>query len=205
MSDQLISEINEDLRRENLERFWRRFGQYIVGGSVFILLLTVSAVVWQGYQERQRAAWTADLLSALALAEEGKDKAAVHTLEALRGSAQGELGDVARLWLGQMYLKREDREAARSVLKEVKTPGVYADLARVMAEEDADAATGAFRSTAQEVRAARLLAAGDVPGAVVALKGLRDDALTPAALRERATLLLAALPQQAKPEAGAPR
>lgn len=60
----IIDEVNEDLRREQLTRFWQRVGGYVVAASVVIIVATVSTVLWQNYAARRQAEATEAFLAA---------------------------------------------------------------------------------------------------------------------------------------------
>ena len=68
----IFSEIDEDIRRERLQKLWKRFGPHLIG---LALLIVVGIGGWRGYQymEAQKAAEaSAQFEAAAALAESGK-------------------------------------------------------------------------------------------------------------------------------------
>ena len=50
MSD-VFREVNEDLRREQLKQLWRRFGKYIIGGAVLIVVIVAGYQILQSVQQ----------------------------------------------------------------------------------------------------------------------------------------------------------
>jgi len=50
-----IREVDEDLRRENLEKLWRKYGGYAVIAAVVVVLGTAGYVGWQRYAANHRA------------------------------------------------------------------------------------------------------------------------------------------------------
>ena len=82
MSD-FIREVDEDLRRENLEKLWRRYGSYAVAAAVVIILGVAGYVGWQRYAAGQRAERAQQFQAALALATRPDVVAATQTLQAI--------------------------------------------------------------------------------------------------------------------------
>jgi hypothetical protein len=50
-----IREVDEDLRRERLEKLWRRYGTYAVMAAALVVLGTAANVGWQRYAANHRA------------------------------------------------------------------------------------------------------------------------------------------------------
>jgi hypothetical protein len=66
----IFSEIEEDIRKDRAKRMWDRFGKYVIGGAV-VLVLGVAA--WRGYDAyttSQAAAAGDNFLDAIALVEQ---------------------------------------------------------------------------------------------------------------------------------------
>lgn len=86
----LIDEVNEDLRREKLTRFWQRVGGYVVAVSLVIVAATVSTVLWKNYTAgRQLEATEAFLIADRALKAGDYDGAARQFGELAEKSAGG--------------------------------------------------------------------------------------------------------------------
>lgn len=193
MADHLIDEVDEALRRERLETFWKRFGQYVVAGSIGILLLTVGAVVWQNHEASRRRAWTSAMLDAAAGMEEKKYKEMAAALARAGESADDELAAITQLWRAEMALKQENKNAAMEALEAVSSDDVYghyASLLRLAATgEELPPKPEIFRYTALETRASRFLEDGQAGEAAPVFGKLAEDAATPQSMRERAKLL----------------
>src|SRR5688572_23023181 len=52
MSD-VFKEVDEDLRREQLKSIWDRFGIYIIGAAVLIVVATGGYRLWEYWQDRK--------------------------------------------------------------------------------------------------------------------------------------------------------
>ena len=55
MSD-IFREVDEDIRNERFKRLWDRFGPYVIGVAVLIVVVTAGYRGWQYWQNSQAAA-----------------------------------------------------------------------------------------------------------------------------------------------------
>lgn len=87
MTDQFIQEIQEDLRREKALKLWKRYGPYVIGVLVAVVIATAAVVGWQQYQQAQRAKEGRLFAEAAALAEDGQQEQAAAAFAALAKEA----------------------------------------------------------------------------------------------------------------------
>lgn len=50
MSDSIFREVNEELRNERIRALWRRYGLYVIGGAVAIVLIVAANEAWKWWQ-----------------------------------------------------------------------------------------------------------------------------------------------------------
>jgi hypothetical protein len=48
----IFQEIDEELRRENFAKLWQRYGVYLVGLAVLVVVAVAAVVGWRAYQQR---------------------------------------------------------------------------------------------------------------------------------------------------------
>ena len=205
-SDSFINEVTEEVRREKLYGYLRRYGWI----GVAAVLLLVGGAAWNEYrtaQDRNAAQATGDaLLAALeendpatratAMAQvEGEGAAAAVTL-LLRAATQQEAGDIAA-----------SAETLNMVVTNPDLPEMYRDLAAFKAAmlptDDAAARRANLEALSQPGQPFRLLAleqiaymsldAGDTDGAVALMRQIEEDAAVTRGLRERVQTLMVAL------------
>lgn len=205
-SDSFINEVTEEVRREKLFGYLRRYG-WIGVAAVFLL---VGGAAWNEYrtaQARDTAQATGDaLLTALeendpaaraaAMAQvEGEGAAAAVTL-LLRAATEQEAGDIAA-----------SAETLGAVVTNPDLPEMYRDLAAfkaAMLPTDDVAARRAnlealsqpgqpFRLLALEQLGYMALAEGDTDGAITLMRQIEEDAGVTRGLRERVQTLMVAL------------
>lgn len=81
----LMSEIEDELRSEELKKLWARYGNAIIAGAVVIVLAVAGWQYWRQQDAAQRAALAVSFQDASRLAGEGKIDEAVTALAAIAG------------------------------------------------------------------------------------------------------------------------
>lgn len=210
MSD-FIREVDEDLRRESLEKLWRKYGSYALGLAVVIVLAVAANVGWQRYAASQRADRARQYETALQLTA-AADPKAPDALQALANGGDG-YAALAQLQAAALKAKAGDLQSAVAIYEKLATDRAvdapFRDLAVILlALHTADTAppdqltrrlqpltdsSNPWRYSALELTAVLAQRAGDTAKAKQILTGLADDLNAPQALRRRATEMLAAL------------
>ena len=75
MSDDLFREVDEEVRQQQYLELWKKYGVYIAGVVVVVVLITVGFVFWRDSQQAARDASGEQLLAAINIAEEQTDQA----------------------------------------------------------------------------------------------------------------------------------
>ena len=211
MSD-IFREIDEELRRDNFLKLWSRYGRYIIGAAVFVLVVAGGIVAWRDHQLSERRAQSARYASALSLARDGKEADAVKVFAEIAHEGNG-YAILAVFEEAALLAKSGDREAAAAAYDRIAAKGeldpTFRDLAVLlsvvqrMPEADPQttidrltpltASGNAWRPSALELTALARLKSGDRSGALNLFKSLADDAATPQSLRARAAEMAVAL------------
>ncbi|MBM3554101.1 MAG: tetratricopeptide repeat protein [Alphaproteobacteria bacterium] len=211
MSD-IFQEVDEDLRRDRAITLWRRYGKYVIGVAVAIVLATAAQVGWKKYRDTQRERDGDAFAAATELVRVGKTDEAVASYEALAASAKSGYGTLARLRAASGLAAAGKRDEAVALYDRLaKDGGVDAHFAQAAAMHAVlllvDTANvdelrvrlqpliggGPMRHLAREIDAALKLREKDIEGARRGLTTLVDDAEAPAGVRGRAAELLAAI------------
>ena len=208
----IFREIDEELRQERAEKLWRRYGKYVIGGAVAVVLAIAAYTGWGEYRTEQRLEAGAKFAVAKALAEEGKtgDAEALFTelgvesdttygvlarfhAAALRASAGDSAGAAGafRALADDEGLDRPLRDLAVLLAAQNGLDAPGADMAQVEAEiTPLAAADGPWRHLALETLALIAQRGGNPEQARTHLRRIVDDAEAPANVRLRATQLL---------------
>mgnify|MGYP002782253090 FL=1 len=74
--NELIEEIKEDVRLDQLINFWKKYSNFIIGGLLTIILATIGYVVWGHVNHQKNQKYAAVYEEALRTSDKGEsDKA----------------------------------------------------------------------------------------------------------------------------------
>jgi hypothetical protein len=209
----VFQEVDEELRRDKAEALWKRYGNYVVGAALAIVVATAGYVVWRDYDRKQAIANSTAFFDAAALTAAGDPAKAQSAFEALAQGGSGGYAALARLREAGLKSEAGDREAAAagyaSVAEDGRAPQELRDLARLLASIQSieklapgeldqrlhalRADSNPWRHSATELVAIATLHAGDAAKARELFAKISDDAMAPVAMRGRAAEMLAAL------------
>lgn len=135
--DGFFREVEEELRSEKLKSFWDRYGLYIIGVALLIVLATAGYRGWAWYSDRQASASGDRFLEALNQANDGDADAALNALEALEADGFGQYPVLARMRAATLQHNQGDVDAAIAAFDAIaadrSVPSGLRDIARVRA------------------------------------------------------------------------
>jgi hypothetical protein len=204
----IFTEVDEEVRREQLKKLWDRHGKLIIALAVLI----VAAVGgWRGYQwwdARKIAESGAAYDAAVALIDSGKTAEAETALAKIAAEGTPGYRTLARLRAAGALAERDPKAAVAgfdAVAADSSVPQTLRDLAKVRAAlilvdsaplaemtqrlEPLTQTGGAFRHTARELLTLAAVRAGDQAAAKRWTDAIIADGETPQGLRGRIELL----------------
>lgn len=207
MSD-IFREVDEDIRHEKYRRLWSRFGPFVIGVAVLIVVGTGGYRGWLYWQETQSQSSGDKFLEAISLSDAGKYNEAAALYGELdtaiggypalakmrRATDLANSGDTAQALAEFDALVRDtslvpslrDVAALRAAYIAVDTDGYAAIADRI---EGLTGDDGAYRAAARELLALSAWKNGDSQAALNWISALEDDPETPQDIRQRVTLL----------------
>lgn len=209
MSD-IFSEINEDIRREQLQRMWKRYSVLIVAGAVLI----VAAVgAWRGYEwyEGRRAIEVGtSFQQAMQLGIDGKADESQALFQKLAADGTSGYRDMARIQ-DAIKIATKDAKAGAAAFQAIaadnSTAPIMKDVAALRAGfilvdtasyEDMRAliepltrTDHAFRNSARELLALAAWRAGNKAEAKTWLDQIQNDPTASAGIRDRLQVMQA--------------
>lgn len=211
--DEFIREVDEAVRQDRWLELWRRYGSYVVGAALAVVLGTAVGVGWRAWQQQQKVEEARRYAAAQQLLRQDRPAEAASAFAALAEEADSGYGVLARLRAAEAQAQAGDRAAASVVLdrlaSDAETAPVYRSLAELLAAQQQLAAgqappspaelealagaEGPWRHSALELRALAQMQSGDTVAARQTLDDLLADPLTPPDLARRAAELLAFL------------
>jgi hypothetical protein len=210
----IFKEVEEDLRREKYEQLWQRYGRWVIGIAVLVVVGTAGGVAWQRYQQHHDLQLSEQYGAAVALTDPSKgDLAKADAALANIVDAGGGYGALASLQQAAVKAKAGDIEGAAKIYDALAansdTPAALRDLAillkamRLADSGDPAALTASlvplmtpenpWRFSATELTAILALKSGDQKRATELFTKLADDQAAPSSLRARAAEMAAAL------------
>lgn len=210
MNDHLIMEVDEDLRRERLQKFWQTFGKHIVTASLIIVIGVVSLVGWQNYQKSQRAKWTSEMLVAMEHIDNDRLDDAAKVLTDISKNADYNFKSISNIWLGQIAIRQADVSKAKEILTTIAEDenNAYATFAKILLinnglsdDKGNDFAKNSDSLVLQEAAALSQLknSSSDekkLHEAIATLENIAQNVITPRGAKERLSLLLPELKKE---------
>jgi hypothetical protein len=214
---ELFDEVDEEVRREQLQKLWDKYSIYIIA----LALLVIAGVGgWRGYQyvEAEKAAKASEAFNrAVEASEQGKHEEAEKAFAELVAKAPFGYRMLSRFHEAAEVAVRDPKAGAKlfddlaadssigaeqQELARVRAAGLlvdsasYADMKQRL--EPATVPAAAFRSTARELLALSAFRTNDMAAARLWVDQIMADSDTPPSLRSRAEALQALLPPVAK-------
>lgn len=203
-TDSFIQEVTEEVRQDQMLRYWKKYGAYVIGG---VALIVGGAAAWNWSIAQDQAA--AEARGAAFLSAPLEDTDAQMTLVS---TVDGPANLIAELNAAAAFAQSGDtQEAAARYAAIAGRDGVgqvYRDLAtlqqvRIAASTDGASVStapldalidggSAFRLLALELRGALLVASGDLAAGHADLNAVIADPEATGTLRQRAGALLTA-------------
>jgi hypothetical protein len=205
VSDALIREVDEDLKRERAEKLWKAYGKYVISGAVALVLGVAGYEAYSSWKIRQAQEGSLRFATAASEAIRGRDDASLAGLDGLSKESQTVYGPMAQLRKAGILAARKDTDKAVQSLEGAASsdlPALYREAARLQAallqldtaepaklaaQLDQLAAPGQpWRHSALELQALLALRTGDKAKALEIYTRLSDDVAAPQGLRARA-------------------
>jgi hypothetical protein len=212
-NDSLSREIDEELRREKLEKLWEQYGTYVLGAAAAIVIAVGG---YQLYDQRKKsfaAENGARYDAAVTLLEQSKTDEAQKALSEVLASGHAGYASLAQLQLAGIHLKANRPQDALAVFEALATsPSADADIKTFALLQAAALRLGqadftelqnrlkpvaegstAWRFQARELLGTAAFKAGKFDDARSQLTPLLADPETPRAALDRIQLILAAM------------
>ncbi|MCC6948613.1 MAG: tetratricopeptide repeat protein [Bradyrhizobiaceae bacterium] len=222
MSD-IIREVDEELRHERYKKLWDRYGLYVIGAALLLVLAVAGWRGWEWYAAREAAKSGAQFEAAMQLAAEGKRDEAEAAFNALAKEGTAGYRVLAR-FSAAAELARKDVNAGvaafDAIAADASIDAVLRDVARLRAgyllvdtasvKEIADrmqplfGPSAPFRHSANELIALSHFRAGESTAAAKIVSELLTDPEIPPSMRPRLQVLNALVAGAAAGPAAAP-
>jgi hypothetical protein len=210
---EIFREVDEELRRDNWQKLWRRYGKYAIAFVVLIVAATALNVGWRDYQLRQQRSSSDAFLAALELAKSDRIPEALSEFAVLKEEGAGGYSILAEF--RQAALRSENGEIDTAIeiydriAEDYSQDDLLSELATlysvILQSESGDAASliarlesvagdgRPWRYSAREAIAVLNIRLGEMAKAREAFTALVDDLEAPRNMRARAAEMLRVL------------
>ena len=134
-SETFLREVDENLRRDRLQDFFRNYGKWLIAAVVLFLAAVGGWIYWEQQQKKTSAEESEKLHASFKAISEGRANAATQQLKDLEGSSNDVVKASAELTQAALALEKSDRSTAiakyRALSEDKGLPDVYRDLATV--------------------------------------------------------------------------
>ncbi|MDC9824009.1 tetratricopeptide repeat protein [Devosia sp. ZB163] len=211
-NENIIREIDEELRSDRARKLWRSFGPFVIGAAVVVVLAVAVNEGWSWWQNSNSAQSSDQFYSALEAADGADVAAAQKALDGVIAAGHGGYPTLARFREAALLAqdgKAPEAIAAYDAISTSESNKYLRELALVLAanllvdsgdvaqvEQRVGGLTGpasTFRNAANEVIGLAKYKAGDLAGARTSFEQAANDGLTSTEARARLNIYLAQL------------
>ncbi len=205
--ESIFREVDEDVRNEEYKKLWDRFGKYVSGLAIAVVVGVAGFQAWKYYEVKQAEEAGAIYGDAVKQAAAGKTEDALAAFAAVHHDGFSQL---AQLSVAQMSADKGETDKAVAAYDafaaDAKSDPALADLARIRAGYLlVDTATpeqlltrlarfdkegDAWRNEAREILGLAAWRVKDFAGAKKQMDAIYADAKAPGAMRQRAQILI---------------
>lgn len=198
-----FAELEDDIREERLFLLWRRYGNFIIGLALSIVLATAGYSFWSYLQTQKHLRQSAAFSKTVELITEGHPEKALAALKTLVEEGGG-YGKLAQLY--QAALSPEKKDLYAHLIKENVRDGSLGNLAKVLqainslgdpkdlaALDSLTSPQNAWGPLSRELLALANLKKGETAQAVKHFLAMTEDPLATTSERLRAKMILATL------------
>lgn len=210
--ESLFREVDEEVRRDEIESIWKKYGSWILALCLGIILAVGGLKGWQYWQKQQAETGGANYFAALKLAEDGKTEEADKAFSSLKDSHAG-FGIFGKFKQAAAMAKAGNTKTAVTAYDEISAssnvPPALKNLARIKAaylladsatvKELQDRVTGfddansPWRNPARELVAFAAYRSADYKLANQKLNQILTDLQATAGAKQRARIFLSVL------------
>ncbi|MBV9331479.1 MAG: tetratricopeptide repeat protein [Alphaproteobacteria bacterium] len=201
MSD-IFREVEEEVRRERLEKLWKDYGDYAMAALLVVVLVTAGIVLWQRHEESRRERASAEFDATVQLAATNP-AASIDKFEELSKDAPGGYSRLAKFAEADSLLAVGKRDKALSLYRSIsaddeligsaarlRAAWAIADFAPRGAVENLVSpllvSSSDWRFMAREVMAYTDFRLGDLPESLRECQSIISDPTAASTIRARA-------------------
>ena len=131
--DALLREVVEDVKNEQLQQIWNKYGLFIIIGIALILTAAISFESLKSWQIKKQQELSNAYSIALSLQNQGRTDESLEIYTTLADKASGIYADIAKLQIANIYLEQGKQDDAFAVLQNMVDKGANTKQMREVA------------------------------------------------------------------------
>ncbi|MGE7367998.1 tetratricopeptide repeat protein [Neorhizobium sp. NPDC001467] len=135
--DSFIREVNDELRSEQMNKAWKRFGRIFIGAAAVLVIAVAGYRAYEYWHSNNASASGDRFVTALDLAGDQKNDEAIAALSEIEKDASGSYPVLAKLRVAALQAEKGDKPAAiagfQMIAKDNGVPALVRDVARLRA------------------------------------------------------------------------
>lgn len=114
--DALLREVVEDVKNEELQKLWNKYGLYIIMGIALVLTATISFESIRTWRDKKNQEMSNAYSVAMSLQNQGRLDESMDIYKTLVDKASGMYDDLAKLQIANIYIEQKKLNDAMNVL-----------------------------------------------------------------------------------------
>jgi hypothetical protein len=115
----IFQEVEEEVRRERLDKIWKEYGDYIVAAACLIVIAAAGFQLWRVYEQRESAKASEAYTQAENLYESGQTDLAAQAFAHIAATAPSGYSAIARLQEADAMMAAGKKDDAIAVYKKI--------------------------------------------------------------------------------------
>ena len=115
-NDALLREVVEDVKNEQIQHLWNKYGLYIIIAIAFILTATISFESIKTWKEKKNQELSNTYSIAMSLHNQGRLDESLELYNILAAKNSGIYDDLAKLQIANIYLEQDKKDDALMIL-----------------------------------------------------------------------------------------
>lgn len=115
--DALLREVVEDVKNEQFQQMWNKYGLYIIIAVAFILTATISFESIKNWKEKKNQELSDTYSIAMSLHNQGRLDESLELYNSLAAKNTGIYDDLAKIQIANIYLEQDKKNDALAVLE----------------------------------------------------------------------------------------
>ncbi len=115
--DALLREVIEDVKNEQFQQMWNKYGLYIIIAVAFVLTATISFESIKNWKEKKNQELSDTYSIAMSLHNQGRLDESLELYKSLAAKDTGIYDDLAKIQIANIYLEQDKKNDASAILE----------------------------------------------------------------------------------------